>query len=459
MTDTEKRTMIFETMPVKRAVLKQIMPAIAAQMITLIYNLADTYFVGLLGDPRQTAAVTVAGSALLMVTAISNLFGVGGASAISRSLGVKDVTRANEISAVSFWGGALMGILYALVFALFARPILTVCGATEATYELVYGYAKWVIIIGGPFTVLNTLLGNLIRAEGEAAVASFGVALGGVINILLDPIFVLPSMLGLGAIGAGMATAISNLLATVYFFGYLYHKRKSTVIRLSMRYLSTAKKHLGVILSVGFPSALQTTLTVISISASLNFVSRYETEALAGLGIAKKIDQLPLFFTLGTANGMMPFLAYNHAAGNQKRRKQAFRFGCMIALAVTVSCLIVYEIFAPQLTTLFIDDPLTVEYGASFLRLMVIGMPLIAIAYPLVIQFQAMRKVKEAMICSLLRKGLLDIPFLFLLDAIWPLYGCMLVQPVVDFISLFVSFAFYRRIEKQDKSHTEEQKC
>ena len=115
MTDTEKRTMIFETMPVKRAVLKQIMPAIAAQMITLIYNLADTYFVGLLGDPRQTAAVTVAGSALLMVTAISNLFGVGGASAISRSLGVKDVTRANEISAVSFWGGALMGILGMLI--------------------------------------------------------------------------------------------------------------------------------------------------------------------------------------------------------------------------------------------------------------------------------------------------------------------------------------------------------
>ena len=168
---------LFERMPVKRAVLKQIVPTIIGQMIVLIYNLADTYFVGLLNEPRQTAAVTVVGPVFVMLTAVSNLFAVGGASVMAHAMGLKDETRARQVSSLAFWGGLIAAVIFSALFYALASPILRLCGATDETYALAFGYAKWVVIWGGAGTILNLLLGNLVRAEGGAMVAAFGVAL------------------------------------------------------------------------------------------------------------------------------------------------------------------------------------------------------------------------------------------------------------------------------------------
>ena len=444
------RTAIFETLPVHQAVYKQIIPAIVSQMIALIYNLADTYFVGMLNDPHQTAAITIAAPSFVMLTAISNLFGVGGASAIARALGKKQPLRAKQIASVSFWGGLICACMFSVVFFLMTRPILFLCGATEETFALTMGYAKYVVILGGPFTVLNTLLANLIRAEGSAALASFGVSLGGIINIILDPLFVLPQFIGLGAIGAGMATALSNVLATAFFLLSLYRMRKSSVIHINPQYLRYAKMHLKSILSVGFPSAVQYALTVVAIAAQAKFVSKYATEAVAALGIVKKLDQLPLYFSIGVSSGLLPLLAYNYASGNQIRRRKSFRFGCMISFSFSMLCLICYELFAPQLSALFIEDATTIAYSAGFLRRMVTAMPMMSLCYPMIIQFQAMGKVKESLITSVLRKGVLDIPLLFFMDWLMPLYGCMWVQPIVDSISLVVAGTLYFRLKGKE---------
>ena len=448
MSSLQNRTEIFENTPIKKAVLLQIVPAIASQMIALLYNLADTYFVGLINDPVQTAAITVVSPCFVMLTAISNLFGVGGASAIARALGKKEANRARQIASVSFWGGLVMGILFALLFWLLERPILTLCGAREETFAVVMAYAKWVVVIGGPWTVLNTLLANLVRAEGSARRAFVGVSLGGVLNIALDPLFVLPRFLGWGAAGAGIATAISNMAATVYFLCGIFRRRQDTVLSIAPGHLRHIRAHLGGILVIGFPSALQYALTVVAVAAQAKFVSAYPTEAVAALGIVKKIDQLPLYFSIGVANGLLPLLAYNHAAGNTARRSQAFRFGTLTAVSFSLCCLILFEIFAEPLVGLFIKNPQTVAYGASFLRLMVTAMPMMSVCYPMIVQFQAMGKAGESLICSVLRKGVLDIPLLFIMDALLPLYGCMLVQPTVDSISLIVALLLYRRIRK-----------
>ena len=448
MSSLQNRTEIFENTPIKKAVLLQIVPAIASQMIALLYNLADTYFVGLINDPVQTAAITVVSPCFVMLTAISNLFGVGGASAIARALGKKEPDRARQIASGSFWGGLVMGILFALLFWLLERPILTLCGAREETFAVVMAYAKWVVVIGGPWTVLNTLLANLVRAEGSARRAFVGVSLGGVLNIALDPLFVLPRFLGWGAAGAGIATAISNMAATVYFLCGIFRRRQDTVLSVAPGHLRHIRAHLGGILVIGFPSALQYALTVVAVAAQAKFVSAYPTEAVAALGIVKKIDQLPLYFSIGVANGLLPLLAYNHAAGNTARRSQAFRFGTLTAVSFSLCCLILFELFAEPLVGLFIKNPQTVAYGASFLRLMVTAMPLMSVCYPMIVQFQAMGKAGESLICSVLRKGVLDIPLLFIMDALLPLYGCMLVQPTVDSISLIVALLLYRRIRK-----------
>lgn len=279
---------VFAKTPVRKAVLLQIVPAVASQMVTLVYNLADTYFVGMLNAPHETAAVTVAYPSFLMLTAISNLFGVGGASAIARALGRQDEEGARRIAAVSLAGGLLSALLFSAVFRLLADPVLHLCGATEATYAAAYGYAKWVVILGGPFTILNTLLANLVRAEGSAGAAAFGVSFGGVLNILLDPLFVLPQFLGLGAVGAGMATALSNGAAVACFAVYLVRRRGATYLNLLPANLRYAAQYLRPILAIGFPSALQYALTVVATAAQADFVSQYPTEAVAALGIVKK---------------------------------------------------------------------------------------------------------------------------------------------------------------------------
>ena len=144
----------------------------------------------------------------------------------------------------------------------------------------------------------------------------------------------------------------------------------------------------------------------------------------------------------------MPLLAYNYSSGDQERRHAAFVFGCGVSLGFALLCLVVYEIFAPALTGLFIADARTIEYSAAFLRTMVVAMPMMSVCYPMIVQFQAMGKVKESLVCSVLRKGVLDIPLLFLLNALIPLYGCMAVQPIVDSLSLIVALCFYRRLRR-----------
>ncbi len=450
MTDFNRKE-LFEKMPVHMAVIRQITPAVIAQMIALIYNLADTFYVGLLNDPRQTAAVTVSYSPFMMLNVISNLFGIGGASAISRALGRKEWDSPGNISAASIWMSGLCSAIYALVFYSLRVPILNACGASPANYTLCEGYAIWVVLLGGIPSVLNQVLANLIRSDGNARVAAVGTSIGGLINIILDPFFILPRYLNLGAIGAGMATAFSNLISAVFLIAFLITRAKSTVLSMSPYRIKEGITRISEVLAGGIPSAIQIGLTVISVTAMAKFVSLYGIAPVAALGIVKKLDQLPLFFAIGVANGMMPLLAYNYASGDQKRRRDIFRIGTTIAVIFASVCVALYEIFAPFFVALFIQDSETVRYAAGFLRIMVIAMPLMAYCYPMIIQFQAMKRNKEAIACSLLRKGILDIPLLFLLDRAFPLYGCMFVQPIIDFSALVLSTFLYLRILKLEK--------
>ena len=209
------------------------------------------------------------------------------------------------------------------------------------------------------------------------------------------------------------------------------------------------RNYIGRILRIGLPSALQFLLTIVAVAASTRFVSLYSTEAVAAFGIEKRLDQLPLFFSIGIASGLLPMLAYNYASGNHERRKAAFRFGSGLAVAFALFSLVLYEIAAPQLSRIFIEDAETVRLAAAFLRIQIIAQPLVAVNYPMIIQFQAMGQVKEAMICSILRKGVLDIPLLFIMNALIPLYGILCVQIIVDLISLIVCLLLNRQVNRR----------
>ena len=277
------RTYLFERMPVGQAVRRQIIPSIASQMVILLYNLADTYFVGLLNDAAQTAAVSLAYSVTLLMTALANLFAVGGAGRIAQLLGRRDRDGAREVCAVSFWFALLASAAFCVLFTLLSSPILRLCGATDETYALACGYSRWVISVGGTFSILNTVLANLIRADGSAFAASMGVSAGGIINMLLDPLFVLPRFLGMGAEGAGLATAISNAAGMLILLGIIAARRRVGVVALRPGDLRATRRHIGRILRIGLPSAVQFLLTLVAVGALTKFMSLYDTAAVAAL--------------------------------------------------------------------------------------------------------------------------------------------------------------------------------
>ena len=441
------RTVIFEQLPVHQAVLRQAMPAVASQMVALIYSIADTIVVGFLNDPQQTAAVSIMISPFWMLTAIANLFGIGGASVISRYLGKKDTERGGQVGAFSFWFGLMSTAVFCAVFTLLKEPILTLCGATDETYYYTSQYAKWLITVGGIPTVLNQMISHMVAAEGNALLASIGVSMGSILNIALAPLFVLPQFLDMGVSGAGMAAALSNTAGAAYFLIYLFVQRKKTVIHIHPKYLRYAGDHAKSVLSSGFPSAMQYALTVVALGAQNKFISKYSSEAVAAFGICKKIDQLPLYFSIGISNGLLPLLAYNYAAGNAKRMEKIFRFGTGISLGVALASFTLFQLIPGSLASLFIKDEVTIGLASQFLRLMCIAMPFMSICYPMTVKFQAIGHPKAALLMSVLRKGGLDIPLLYLFDGLLPLYGCTLVQPFVDTFSMFVALFINRRIK------------
>ncbi len=437
-------------MPVKEAVLRQVVPTVISQMVMLAYNLTDTYYVGLLNDPRQTAAVTVAFPSTLLMTALANLFAVGGAGRIAYELGKERRDAAEETAAVSFWGALLSSVLLAFLYRMSAGFVLRISGADPSTFSIARAYVKWVVIAGGPAFIMNIVLANLIRSEGGAFAASVGVSGGGILNMVLDPFFVLDRFLGMGAEGAGLATAISSLAACLFFLAFILLRGRDSVLRPGPSRLAFAGLRLPPVLKTGFPSTVQYLLTMVAVGAMTKFISAYGSEAVAALGIVKKIDQLPLTFSIGVSSGVLPLISFNYSSGDFRRRREIFSFALFLSFSFSMACLVVFELLSPVLVRFFIEDALTVQYGAAFLRIMVVGMPLMALNYPLIVNFQGMGRIREALICSVIRKGLLDIPVLLFLDRLAPMYGLTAVQPVIDTISLIVAAGFYRRILREE---------
>ena len=208
---------LFEKMPVRQAVLKQSIPAIISQLITLLYNLTDTYFIGALSNPVLVAAATAVLPVYLLLSAIGNLPGVGGGSRYANYLGEKDNKSASYVSSAAFWMGVMLSLSFCIIFPLFAKPLLMLCGADNESMTPAMDYAYWVITIGGIPVILNLVLSNLIRAEGMAKHASLGITIGGILNIILDPLLILPQFMNMGIVGAGIATAFSNIVSMIFF--------------------------------------------------------------------------------------------------------------------------------------------------------------------------------------------------------------------------------------------------
>lgn len=433
MKDKQKQ-FLFEEAKISRAVLTLSVPTVISALVMVIYNLADTYFVGLLNDPIQNAAVTLSAPLLLAFNAINNLFGVGSSSMMSRALGAKDYDTVSGTSAFGFYCSLLSGIVFSLVYTLFSGGFLTLLGADSQTAYATGEYLKWTVSFGAAPAILNVVMAYMVRSEGATLHASIGTMSGCVLNMILDPLFVLPWGLNMGSAGAGLATFISNCFACCYFFVLLFARRKKTYVCINPKMFKPKKNIVLGIFSVGIPASIQNLLNVTGMTVLNNFTSSFGPDAVAAMGIAYKINMVPMNIAWGFSQGVMPLISYNYSGGNRTRMKKGITFTGKLEIGILIVLSAVLFIFSEQFVRMFMNNDAVVEYGSAFLHGMCLGLPFLAMDFLAVNVFQACGMGRKSLLFAVMRKIILEIPALLLLNALLPLYGLAYAQLTAELV-------------------------
>lgn len=437
MKDRAGQTRVFEQYPIVRAVLALAVPTVVSQIILVIYNMADTFFIGLAGSDAMITAVTVCMPAFMFLSAISNLFGVGGASAIARALGAGDPVRARRAAAFAFWGCVCVTLAYALGALMLMDPFVDLLGGSDpAVHPAACHYLLWTVVLGGAATSLNALLGHLVRSEGRSMQAGVGIALGGALNIALDPLFMFALLpRGNEVLGAAIATSLSNLIAMLYFLVLMAFYRRRTALSLRPRRDALEDGVPGEVLATGLPACLMTLCENVSYAVLDNLMALSGTVMQAGIGVAKKVNMLAHCMARGMAQGVLPLIAYNYAAGDCHRMKAAVRISTAISISLSALCMAASLLFSRQLVGLFIQhESDSILYGVRFLRILCLGGPFSACAYAIISFFQAVGEGRKSFLLAILRKGILDIPMMFILLRLIPVYGIVWATPVADIL-------------------------
>ena len=441
------KTALFETMPVGKALLTMAIPTIVSQLITMVYNIADTFFIGMSNDPYKVAAASIVGVLFFMLNSLANLFGVGGGSLLSRLLGQKREEDAKRVGVFSFYGSLAIAAVYALVCGLFTRPLARILGASDNTIDYAAGYLFYVVVVGGIPSTLGLTMSHLLRSAGYSKESGAGLAIGGISNIVLDPLFmfvILPA--GNEVTGAALATMLSNVITLVYFL-WVYRKlRGKTVLSISPKFIRLEKSLIFDIFAIGLPSALTALLANTTSIIKNNLTSGYGDIEMAAYGIVIKADMLPLNIGMGLCQGMMPLVAYNYAAKNFPRMRSFTRAAQIAGMSTACVFIVLFEVFARQIIWIFIRDEATIAYGTNFLRIACLATPFMISNFQKIYCLQAMGKGKESLILGVCRQGLLAIPILLILNHYVGLYGVVSAQLISDGITFVFATGIYRKV-------------
>lgn len=437
---------VFENMPVGSALRAMVMPTIISQIIVLIYNMADTFYVGRTNNPYMVAGASLILPVFNITLCLAGLAGIGGGALVSRLLGEKREDEARKAGTFALYLAIGISALFALIMGVFMDPVLMLLGAGENTLVFARQYSFFVIVVGGIPTVLSNVMSNLIRSIGYSKEAGIGITLGGLLNIVLDPLFmfvILPK--GYEVMGAGIATCLSNCIACVYFFIVTARMGKESVITFSLKNGLPEKGSMLAVFKVGIPSAVTTFLFDLDYIVVDKLMVSYNDFALAAVGIVLKVERLPLNVGVGICQGMMPLVAYNFAAKNKKRMNDTIRLSRKLGLVIAGVSIVLYEIFAVYLIRFFIEEGQTVATATDFLRIRVLATPLMFLSFFTVYLFQAFGKGDKALFLGVMRWLVFNIPMLFILNGIFGMYGIVWSQITADTLTVLLSFYVYRK--------------
>lgn len=447
------KTELFESMPIPKAVVTLSVPSVISSLVMVIYSLADTFFVGMMNDPVQNAAVTLAAPLLLAFNAVNNLFGIGSSSMMSRALGRKDYDTVYRSSAFGFYASLICSLLFSLLYGVLQSPILVMLGTNAETIQATADYLFWTVLLGSAPSILNVVLAYLVRAEGSSLHASIGTMCGCLLNIVLDPIFILPWGLNLGAAGAGCATCLSNTVACLYFFVLLFVKRGKTYVCIKPSMFRPSKQIVKGVCGVGIPASIQNLLNVTGMTILNNFTSAYGSDPVAAMGIAQRVNIVPFQIAMGFSQGIMPLISYNYTSGNIKRMKKTFMFTAKISLGFILAVMLTFVFAAEPIISMFMKNESIVAYGAAFQRGFCFALPFLCIDFLALGVFQSCGMGMKSFIFAVVRKIVLEIPALFVLNWLFPLYGLAYAQFVAELIlgtiAVVVLVRMFRRLERE----------
>ena len=435
---------IYSTMTVPQAVRTMAMPAVISQLIVLIYNLADTYFVGQTNDPNMVAGVSLILPLFNLTLALGGLFGIGGGALLPKLIALRDREEASRAAAYCLRLGLALALCFSVGLLLFTRPILTALGAGVNTYAHARAYLLTVLVAGGVPTLLSNILSNLLRSLGHSREAGIGVALGGVLNIFLDPLFMfvlLPR--GNEVLGVGIATLLSNLTAFCYCVRTFARKQKV----IAPHFLAPRPRpdSCRAVFAIGVPSSVGTLLFDVDYMVLDRLAASYGDTALAAIGIVLKAERLPQQIGIGLCQGMVPLVAYSHTLKDYKRTRQTMRCTLAAGIAVALVSVTVYELFTPQIVRFFIRDAATLAIGTRFLRVRSVAAVIMFFCFFVVFLYQGIGVGKRSLLLAVLRWACLNIPMLFILNRLLGMYGLVWAQVVSDVTTVLISYTILLR--------------
>jgi putative MATE family efflux protein len=438
------KTALFETASIPRAVMSFGLPMMFGMLVTIVYIIVDTFFVARTGDPNQVAAVTVCMPVFMLCMGLGNIFGVGGASYISRLLGEKDHDRVKKTSAFVFYASLGFAVAGTGLVFLFMPGILRLIGTSPFTEGFARSYLSW-IAAGAPGIVLSFGLGQILRSTGAAKEAMTGMILGTVLNIILDPIMILA--LDMGVVGAAVATVISNVLPVLYYLRLI--ASRDSLLSIRPRDFSLEPRIVRSVLAIGIPTALSELLMSAANMLLNRFASAYGDTFLAAMGIAYTVVMVPSMLVMGLSQGIQPLIGYTYTAKLHRRLKGVLKFTLLTTTVFGATLAVLIWLFGGNTISLFMDNESVVEHGRRIVRFLVWSMPFLGAQFVLSTVFQSLGKAKQTLALSVARQGLVLMPLLILFNMFIGQDGIILAQPVSDVASLLISVALFLPIRRE----------
>ena len=446
MNEQEKKYLEMTQPPVEKLICKLAVPCIISMLTTSFYNMADTFFVGQLNSNAATGAVGVAFSMMAIIQAMGFFFGQGSGTYISRALGEKRYTQANQMAATGFFSALASGLLLCVVGQILIDPICMLLGSTETILPYTRAYLQ-AILCGAPFMVTSFVLNNQLRFQGGAMYAMVGITVGAVVNIILDPILIFG--FNLGVAGAGWATAISQ---GVSFYLLLAGCSKGSNIRIRLKNFRMKWEYYYMIFRGGLPSLARQCLQSLATITLNHAAGPFGDAAIAAMGVVQRIAMFGASAMLGFGQGFQPVCGFNYGAGLYERVKKGFWFCVRVSTVVLVVIAAAGFVFAPQLIGLFRDDPDVIAFGSMALRLQCLTFPTHGWIVMSTMMQQSTNRTASATFLSVARQGLFFIPFMLILSALLGELGVQMTQSCADAMTLLCAVPIQLRVMKNMKT-------